>query len=39
YPIGINDVVVNGEPILLSGRASGMRSGRILHRKKPLFSW
>lgn len=39
YPLGINDVVVNGETVLLSGRASGARSGRVLRRKKPLFSW
>lgn len=39
YPLGINDVIINGEAVLLSGRASGMRSGRVLRRKKPLFSW
>lgn len=39
YPLGIHDVVVNGDPVLLSGRFSGIRSGRVLRRKQSLFSW
>lgn len=39
YPLGIHDVVVNGHPVLLSGRFSGIHSGRVLRRKQSLFSW
>jgi N-acyl-D-aspartate/D-glutamate deacylase len=39
YPIGIQDVVINGTVTLASGRFSGVRPGRVLYRKKSFFSW
>ncbi len=39
YPLGIHEVVINGEVTLLSGRSSGIRSGRVLRRNQSLFSW
>jgi N-acyl-D-amino-acid deacylase len=39
YPLGIHDVVVNGSPVLLSGRFSGIRSGRVLRRKQSWLPW
>ena len=39
YPLGIHEVIVNGESVLLSGRFSGIRPGRVLRHNQHLFSW
>ena len=31
YSVGIRDVLVNGEPVLLGGKMTGARPGRVLH--------
>jgi N-acyl-D-amino-acid deacylase len=32
YPVGINHVVVNGQPAIIAGSETGERPGRLLRR-------